>query len=80
MYVHPEAKGQEGKAEKMLESLFNYFCENPAMLPKEYIETVFCEGAERAVCDYIAGMTDRYAINVYKKLFIPKVWRDNDDI
>ncbi len=80
VYVHPEAKGQEGKAEKMLEILFEYFCENPAMLPKEYIETVFCEGAERAVCDYIAGMTDRYAINVYKSLFIPKVWGEGEDL
>ena len=80
VYVHPEAKGQEGKAEKMLEVLFQYFCENPAMLPKEYIETVFCEGSERAVCDYIAGMTDRYAINLYKSLFIPKVWGEGEDM
>jgi len=80
VYVHPDAKGQEGKAEKMLEVLFEYFCENPAMLPKEYLETVFREGAPRAVCDYIAGMTDRYAINVYRNLFIPKVWGEGWDL
>lgn len=80
VYVHPDAKGQEKKAEKMLEVLFEYFCEKPALLPKEYLETVFCEGAPRAVCDYIAGMTDRYAINVYRNLFIPKVWGEGEDV
>ena len=40
----------------------------------EFEETADEEGSARAVCDYISGMTDRYAINLYKELFVPKVW------
>ena len=43
-------------------------------LPDEFSGTVEEEGITRAVCDYISGMTDRYAIGLYKQLFIPRVW------
>ena len=49
-------------------------CKNPAELPEEFAETKETEGVSRAVCDYISGMTDRYAINLYKDLFVPRVW------
>ena len=48
---------------------------NPDKLPQEYYKNANEDGLERAVCDYIAGMTDRYAISEYEKLFIPKVWQ-----
>lgn len=74
VYTNPEAKGEEGRAESMLETLYHYFIEHPLELPTEFEETADEEGSARAVCDYISGMTDRYAINLYKELFVPKVW------
>lgn len=74
VYTNPEAKGEECKAEAMLLSLYEYFQENPDEMPAEFRITALAEGIPRAVCDYISGMTDRYAINLYKELFIPKVW------
>ncbi len=75
VYTNPIAKGEEGKAEAMLEKLFEYFVNHPERLPAEYERTVTEESVPRAVCDYISCMTDRYAINLYKKLFIPDPWR-----
>ena len=74
VYTNPKAKGEEVRAESMLESLYRFFCDNPAELPDEFTETKETEGVARAVCDYISGMTDRYAINLYKDLFVPRVW------
>lgn len=74
VYTNPEAKGEEGRAEAMLETLYRYFADHPRELPEEFAPTVEEEGIARAVCDYISGMTDRYAINLYKSLFIPRVW------
>ncbi len=74
VYFNPIAKGEETRAEAMLLTLYNYFLENPDEMPTEFGLTVLGEGIPRAVCDYISGMTDRYAINLYKDLFIPKVW------
>ena len=68
-------EGEEVKAEQMLSQLYYFFINNPDVLPKEYYATVDNEGKERAVCDYIAGMTDRYAVNLYTRLFIPDSWK-----
>lgn len=75
VYKSPIAKGEEGKAEEMLEKLYDHFYKNPDRLPEEHKATAEEEGVARAVCDYIACMTDRYAVNLYKKLFIPDPWR-----
>lgn len=75
VYTNPEAKGEEGKACDMLEHMFEFFLANPNAIPREFGAIVEEEGCERAVVDYISGMTDRYAINKYKELFIPRVWR-----
>ena len=75
VYKNPIAKGEEGKAEAMLEMLFDYFEKHPEKLPQEYREVAEEESVGRAVCDYISCMTDRYAINLYKQLFIPDPWR-----
>ena len=74
VYTNPIAKGEEAKAEALLERLYLYFTENPETMPGEYKSIAEAEGIERAVCDYISGMTDRYAINTYKNLFIPEGW------
>ncbi len=76
VYKSPIAKGQEGKAEALLERLYEYYIKNPNELPVDCRKIVREEGVERAVCDHIAGMTDRYAINTYKKIFIPEVWNN----
>ncbi|MBO5274952.1 MAG: deoxyguanosinetriphosphate triphosphohydrolase [Clostridia bacterium] len=74
VYKSPIAKGQEGKAECMLEQLYTYFLEHTEALPGEYKWMLRDEEPGRIVCDYISGMTDRYAINLYRSLFIPEVW------
>lgn len=75
VYKNPIAKGEEGKAEAMLERLYEYFVTHPEKLPAEYLATAEEESVARAVCDYIACMTDRYALNLYKQLFLPDPWR-----
>lgn len=74
LYRNPTAKSEEGKAEKLVKRLFNYFVSHSDKLPKEYLAIRNSEGDERAAIDYIAGMSDRYAVKVYNDLFIPKGW------
>ena len=74
VYMNPTAKGQEGKAEALLERLYEHFSSHPERMPDEYRLIAEEEGVSRAVCDYLSGMTDRYAINLYKDIFIPEVW------
>ncbi len=75
VYRNPVAKSEEAKAQEMLMRLFEYFVQNPDRMPALYRRFCEEEGVERCVCDFIAGMTDRYAIEVYSGLYIPKVWR-----
>lgn len=78
VYRNPEAKSEEGRAKDMLRQMYEYFVKNPEKMPvDEYGVCDMGEPVERRVCDYIAGMTDRYAINVFETLFIPKVWKVN---
>ncbi|WP_279164909.1 deoxyguanosinetriphosphate triphosphohydrolase [Thermus scotoductus] len=68
-YRHPEVLRERRKAEIVLEKLFHTYTHYPEILPKEVQARIPEEGVERAVCDYIAGMTDRYALEAYRKLF-----------
>ena len=63
------------KAKALLASLFEYFVKHPEKMPKLYVRNLETDSVERCVCDYISGMTDRYAIDLYNELFIPRVWR-----
>lgn len=74
VYYNPEAKKEECKVKALLTSLFDYFCKYPNKMPVLYRSRIAQDGMERCVCDYISGMTDRYAIDLYESLFIPKVW------
>ena len=74
VYTNSVAKAEEGRAKEMLGQLFTYFVKYPEHMPELYRRNAAAEGVERCVCDFIAGMTDRYAIETYKKLFIPHVW------
>ena len=74
VYFNPLAKGEEGKAEDMICLLFDYYIKHTDELPPEYQDILVREGEERAVVDYVAGMTDTYAVEQFSNLFIPKGW------
>ena len=59
------------KAKRFLRELFHTYVRNPQQLPQQYQERIEKDDVHRAVCDYLAGMTDRYAQDDYIKLFIP---------
>lgn len=75
VYLNPVAKSQENKSKALLVRLFEYYVKHPNEMPRLYQSNVESEGIERCVCDFISGMTDRYAIEMYETLFVPKVWR-----
>lgn len=77
VYVSSAAKAEEGKAERMIGQLFEYYVKHVEELPEEYTRMIWEQGetVERVVCDYIAGMTDRYAVSTYQNLMIPETWR-----
>ncbi len=65
---------QEEKVRGMMERLFSYYMKNIDALPPKYQALSECDGKETAVCDYIAGMTDRFAMSTYSDLFLPVSW------
>ena len=78
VYLNPRAKGEENKAKEVVYALFTYYVVHPDRLPDRYrrrIGTADGETVERAVADFISGMTDRYAIETYNERFVPRVWR-----
>lgn len=76
VYTNPIAKGQEGKAEHLVMNLYEYYLKHIELLPSDYVELLEEKGEskERIVCDYIAGMSDRFAITKFRELFVPKFW------
>ncbi len=74
VYRNPIAKGQEVKAQDMLKRLYEYYFTHPEALPEDFQPQLSFDGMERTVCDYIAGMTDNYAVDKYTELFIPMGW------
>ena len=74
VYRNPKAKCEESKVEGIIEGLFNYFMENPHKMTAEFLVISNEEGLERAVTDYIAGMTDHFAVQTYSNIFLPKFW------
>ena len=75
VYRNPVAKSQENKSRALLIRLFEYYSKNPDKLPSLYRRSIESEGVGRCVCDFLSGMTDRYAIETYNELFVPRVWR-----
>ena len=71
LYRHFRVVRMAVKAERIITELFDAYHKEPAMLPRDYQEMIDKRGLERTICDYIAGMTDRYAIEEYQKLFNP---------
>ena len=75
VYRNPVAKGEESKAKAMLCCLYEYYIQHPEMLPEDFQPQMSFDGMERTVCDYIAGMTDNYAVDKYTEIFIPAGWQ-----
>src|SRR5690625_4933111 len=76
VYINSKAKSEEEKSEHIIRELYNYYLNNLEKLPAEYRKEIngYDASIEDRICDYIAGMTDRYAVNTYKNIFIPKPW------
>ena len=74
VYVDPVAKAEEAKVDYMIESLYRRFLQKPAEMPLFYRQIADEEGPDRAVTDYISGMSDDYAVHVYEQIFIPQKW------
>ena len=74
VYSNDYAKREEKKVPDLISFLYEYFVKHPDAMPDENKRTANTDGVERAVCDYLAGMTDRYAIEQFKKLFVPNSW------
>lgn len=80
VYRTKYAMGEEEKAERMLSEMYYYFVGNPHKLPEIYRTIAENEGADRAVCDYISSMTDRYAVHIFNTIFVPKGWTFFDEL
>ncbi|HIZ54993.1 MAG TPA: deoxyguanosinetriphosphate triphosphohydrolase [Firmicutes bacterium] len=74
VYLHSVAKQEEGKADGLIKDTYAYLLKHPDRLPAFYRQIAKEQDIDRAVCDYIAGMTDRYMVSLYTDLFIPKSW------
>jgi dGTPase len=74
VYLDSDAKEEVGRATELLKLLFQFFVQHPERLPAEYAANPRNEPIERVVVDYLAGMTDRYAIKAFEDIFYPKLW------
>jgi dGTPase len=67
-------KQEEQRCDAVLTALFAHYQDHPEQMPKEYLEIAFTEGIQRAVCDFLACMTDRYAIDQFTEIFVPNAF------
>ena len=75
VYFNSFAVSQEVKASEMINKMYEHFCKNPDKIPFEYRKNLDINcSVERTVCDYIACMTDRYAVQTFQNIFIPQRW------
>lgn len=76
VYQNKDAKSEEGKAEMLMESLYNYYLHHLDKIPRHLTARIDKQGEapEIIVCDYVGAMTDRFAIAKYEELFVPKSW------
>lgn len=75
VYHNLNAKAEEQKAKILIEELYRYFRQHPEKMPELYRKIARDEDVDRAVCDYISGMSDGYAVDLYSELFIPRFWK-----
>lgn len=78
LYKNPLAKAEEAKAKVLLTKLFEFYMENTYQMPEQFTNMIDTGvPTDRVVCDYIAGMTDQYAIAKFEEYFVPKAWQVN---
>ncbi len=77
VYQNPAAKGEEDKAVNMVANLYEYYTRHMELLPEQFLEMAEKKGEtrEQVVCDYIAGMTDTYAVKKFQEYFVPESWK-----
>lgn len=75
VYVDEVAKKEEGKVERMIGEMYERFVACPELLPNFYLQIAYREGTDRAVTDYISGMSDEFAVRTFERLFVPQRWR-----
>jgi len=74
VYYNPVAKSEESKVKGIIGGIYEYYVSHSDKLPDDYKKIAQRDGLERSVCDYVAGMTDKYALEVYSNIFIPMAW------
>ena len=76
VYRNPVAKHEEDKAVEMLKKLYTYYLEHEELIPEEFmrLSMLYGDTKEQIICDYIAGMTDNYAVRKFQEIFIPESW------
>ena len=74
VYRNPVAKGEESKARRIIQELYKYYMDHPEKLPADFRPQLDLEGLPRVVCDYVAGMTDKYAVYKFEEIFVPTAW------
>ena len=74
VYSNARAKSEERKVFGIIDGIFRHYAENPGELPEDYRRIASEDGLKRAVCDYVSGMTDKYAIYIYGEIYIPDSW------
>ena len=77
VYRNKKVKAEEEKAIEMLGILFEYFVKHPNEMPSIFYKNTEAESVERCVCDFLSSMTDRYAIDLFRELYVPSKWRRN---
>lgn len=75
VYENPKVHADFAKASKLMEELFHYLVEHSDMFLDKYAQRVESDSIEALVTDFIAGMTDRFAIKLYEKFFMPQPWK-----
>lgn len=74
VYDNPVKRNEERKATYIIGEMFDHFVKNPDALPDEYRRFIGAYATDRVVCDYIAGMSDDYAVHTFNNIFVPKSW------
>ncbi|MDW7650080.1 MAG: deoxyguanosinetriphosphate triphosphohydrolase [Bacillota bacterium] len=75
VYIGSNAKREEERARHVIEAVYHYLVNHPELLPEDSCRRIPVAGLQRTVCDYVAGMTDRYILARYQEFFLPKPWK-----